>query len=42
MLSILNVVFQGENPTKNKEILTIGIRILTKVSNNYDPNKIKK
>ena len=42
MLSILNVVFQGENPTKNKEILTIGIRILTKVSKNYDPNKIKK
>lgn len=40
MFDILNVVFQGENTTKNSDIMKIGIGIL-KANNMYDPNKIK-
>ncbi len=41
MLDILNVVYQGENTTKDKNIMNIGIQIL-KANNMYDPNKIKQ
>ena len=40
MFDILNVVFQGENTTKNNEIMKIGIDIL-KANKMYDPDKIK-
>jgi len=41
MIDILNVVFQGENTTKNKDILNIGIEILKK-NGNYDSTKFNK
>lgn len=41
MLDILNGVYQGENTTKDKNIMNIGIQIL-KANNIYDPNKIKQ
>jgi RHS repeat-associated protein len=41
MLDILNVVYQGENTTQDKNIMNIGIQIL-KANNIYDPNKIKQ
>jgi RHS repeat-associated protein len=41
MLDILNVVYQGENTTQDKNIMNIGIQIL-KANNMYDPNKIKQ
>ena len=40
MLDVLNVVYQGENTTKDKIIMSIGIQIL-KANNMYDPKRIK-
>lgn len=40
MLDVLNVVYQGENTTKDKNIMSIGIQIL-KANNMYDPKRIK-
>ena len=40
MLDILNVVYQGENTTKDENIMNIGIQIL-KANKKYDPKRIK-
>ena len=41
MLDILNVVYQGKNTTKDKNILSLRIQIL-KVNNAYGPKKIQQ